>query len=158
MNTLSLMCSLLCFFFSSVLKKLAFFFFGLGSSLRTFLEHSSAHTGNFSASESNKAKEAPKSIIVEDVPISPHLSKSKGAIQKKQPVLKSLILNLDVQDPKSTVLQDPSGEVSVLFPSRLFKLRDSQNFDNLSTNSQLKQPSSKRIEDTTEKLTIAADS
>jgi hypothetical protein len=61
---------------------------------------------------------------VEDVPISSHPSKSKGAIQKKQPILKSLILNLDVQDPKSTILQDPSSEMPVLSPSIVLKLRD----------------------------------
>jgi hypothetical protein len=118
MNTLLLMCSLLCFFFSSMLKKFALSSFWF----RIISENFSR--ANFSAGESSRAKEAPKSIIVEDVPISSHPSKSKGAIQKKQPILKSLILNLDVQDPKSTILQDPSSEMPVLSPSIVLKLRD----------------------------------
>jgi hypothetical protein len=63
--------------------------------LRTFLEPSSANTGNFSAGESSRAKEAPKSIILEDVLISFHPSKSKEALQKKDGISKSLLPNLE---------------------------------------------------------------
>ena len=123
--------------------------------MRTFLEPSSAHTGNFSAGESSRAKEAPKSKVVEDVPIA---GRSTVAVQKKRPVSKNLISNLDVQATKSTILQDPSRDVLDLSPSTSLQLRDSQNSENPSENSLPKQPTSKRTDDTTEKVTTAIDS
>lgn len=125
---------------------------GSGSSLRTFLEPSSAHTGNFSAGESSRAKEVPKSKVVEDP------GRSTGVLQKKRPVSKSLIPNLDVQATKSTVLQDPSRDVLDLSPSTSLQLRDSQNSENPSENSLPKEPSSKTTDDNVDKVTTGVDS
>jgi hypothetical protein len=69
--------------------------FGSGSSVKSFPKPSSANIGNYSAGESSRAKEAPKSIILEDVLISFHPSKSKEALQKKDGISKSLLPNLE---------------------------------------------------------------
>ena len=50
---------------------------------------------NFSTYEKSRAKDAPKSKIVIDVLISPHLRKSKGGIQKKDGASKILLSDLE---------------------------------------------------------------
>jgi hypothetical protein len=119
--------------------------------LRTFLEPSSANTGNFSAGESSRAKEAPKSKTVKDVHISSHRGKSKGGVQKKDAVSKSLFPDLEERDPKSTVIEVSDGELPHLSPSRTLKFHDSQNSENRSEPSLTKQSTSLRTEDTSRK-------
>jgi hypothetical protein len=119
--------------------------------LRTFLEPSSANTGNYSAGESSRAKEAPKSKTVKDVHISSHRGKSKGGVQKKDAVSKSLFPDLEERDPKSTVIEVSDGELPHLSPSRTLKFHDSQNSENRSEPSLTKQSTSLRTEDTSRK-------
>jgi hypothetical protein len=115
------------------------------------MEPSSANTGNFSAGQSSRAKEVPKSKTVEDVHISPHRGKSKGGVQKKDAVSKSLLPDLEERDPKSTVIEVSDGELPHLSPSRTLKFHDSQNSENQSEQSLPKQSSSLKTEDTSGK-------
>jgi hypothetical protein len=116
-----------------------------------FLEPSLANTRNFSAGESSRAKEAPKSKTVEDVHISPHRGKSKGSVQKKDVVSKNLLVDLEERDPKSTVIEVSDGELPHLSPSRTLRFRDSLNSENRSEQSLPKQSTSLRTEDTSGK-------
>jgi hypothetical protein len=88
---------------------------------------------------------------VEDVLISPHPSKSKGGVQKKDGVSKSLLPDLEERDPKSTVIEVSNGELPHLSPSRVLKFQDSQNFENRSEQSLPKQFNSLKTEDTSGK-------
>lgn len=103
---------------------------------------------NFSTYEKSRAKDAPKSKIVIDVLISPHLRKSKGGIQKKDGASKILLSDLEKWNPKSTLIEISNGELPHLSSLRVPKFHDSRNAKNRSEESLPKQSNSLKIEDT----------